>query len=107
MLLRLLVLFTDTSLHGWPRRDPVDPLHHMREVLHLILCEATLLPVLDPWPRLDVGNRVAALVVACEIVARLAGVLARQADLEDAKDAERLVLEALNGVCAPLAAHMV
>jgi len=79
----------------------------MREILHLILGEATLLPVLDPRPGLDVGNRVFALVTACEIVARLAGVLARQADLEDAKDAERLVLEALNGVCGPSSANTV
>ena len=70
----------------------------MREVLHLLLCEARLLPALDPRPGLDVGDAVLALAVAGEVLARLAGVLAGQLDLEHAVDAQGLFLEALNGV---------
>jgi len=70
----------------------------MREVLHLLLREACLLPALDPRPGLDVGDAVLALAVAGQVLARLAGVLAGQLDLEHAVDAQGFFLEAFNGV---------
>ena len=78
----------------------------MREGLHLLFREARALPALDPRPRADVGDRVLALAVAGEVFARGAGVFAGEADLEDAVDAERLVLEACDGVCFRFAAFL-
>ena len=70
----------------------------MRELLHLILREASLLPTLDPRPGLDVRNAVLALAVAGQVLARLAGVFAGEMDLEHAVDAQGFFLEALDGV---------
>jgi hypothetical protein len=71
----------------------------MREVLHLLLREARLLPALDPRPSLDVSNAVLALALAGEVLARLAtGVLAGQLNFEHAVDAQGFFLEALDGV---------
>lgn len=70
----------------------------MREVLHLLLREARLLPALDPRPGLDVGDAVLALAVAGQVLARLARVFAGQLDLEHAVDAQGFFLEALDGV---------
>lgn len=70
----------------------------MREGLHLLFSETRSLPALDPRPGLDVSNAVLALAVAGQVVARLAGVLARELDFEHAVDAQGFVLEALDGV---------
>lgn len=83
-------------------RDAVDPLEQMREGLHVVLCEARELVALDPGPGADVGDGVLALAVAGQVVARLAGVLAAQLDLEDAVDAEGFVAEAVDCVCVCL-----
>ena len=70
----------------------------MRELLHLILREASLLPTLDPRPGLDVRNAVLALAVASEVLAFFAGVLSRELDFEHAVSAQGFLLEALDGV---------
>ena len=70
----------------------------MRERLHLLLREPTPLPVLHPWPSLDICDTVLAFAVASEVVARLASVLAGELDLEDTKYTQSLIAEALNSV---------
>ena len=65
----------------------------MRKLGHLLFGEAGESPALDPGPGSDVGNGVLALAVAGQVLARLAGVLAAQADLQHAVDAQRLVHE--------------
>jgi len=98
-LLLLLILLPNPSLHRLPLRNAVNPLEQMRKRLHIILREPTELISLDPRPRLDVCDAVLALSVAGKVVAGLAGVFARELDLEHAVDAEGLVLEAVDGVC--------
>jgi hypothetical protein len=70
----------------------------MRERLHVLLSETSLLPALNPRPSLDVGDAVLALTFAGEVLALFAGVLARELDLEHAVDAQGFVAEALDGV---------
>lgn len=93
------VLIAHPPLDRRSFRDAVDPLEQMREGLHVVLCEARELVALDPGPGADVGDGVLALAVAGQVVARLAGVLAAQLDLEDAVDAEGFVAEAVDCVC--------
>ena len=71
----------------------------MRERLHVFLAEAGELISLDPRPGADVCDRVFALAVAGQIIARLAGVLAAQLDFQHAVDAEGFVPETFDGVC--------
>ena len=68
----------------------------MREILHLLVREAGELVPFYPRPRADVGHAVLALSVAGQVLARLARVLAREADLDDAEDAEGFVAEAVD-----------
>ena len=70
----------------------------MRELLHLILREASLLPTLDPRPSLDVRNTVLALAASGEVLAGFAGELAGELDFEHAVGAQSFLLEALDGV---------
>jgi len=70
----------------------------MREILHLLLAEASLLPALNPRPRLDVGDAVLALAVAGQVLAGFAGEFAREVDFQHAVDAQGFVLEARDGV---------
>jgi len=88
----------NTPLHRLPARDPLDPLLQVREVFHLLLGEAGLLPTFDPRPGLDVRNTVLALAAASEVFAFFAGVLARELDFEHAVGAQGFLLEALDGV---------
>jgi hypothetical protein len=93
------IIIANAPLHSRALSDPLNPLLHMREVLHLLLREARLLPALDPRPSLDVSNAVLALALAGEVLARLAtGVLAGQLNFEHAVDAQGFFLEALDGV---------
>lgn len=46
----LHILVTNTSLNSWLGRDAVDPLHQMREGLHVLLTYTAELVALDPWP---------------------------------------------------------
>ena len=71
----------------------------MWERLHVFLGEAAELPYLDPRPGADIGDRVFALAVAGQVIARLAGVLATQLDFQHAVDAEGFVAETFDGVC--------
>lgn len=71
----------------------------MWEGLHVFLAEATELPPLDPRPGSNICDRVFAFAVAGQVLARLAGVLAAQLDLEHAVDAEGLVAESFDGIC--------
>lgn len=70
----------------------------MRERLHVLLGEARCFPLHDPRPGADIRDRVLALALAGQILPRLARVLARQADLQHAEDAQGFVVEALDGV---------
>lgn len=70
----------------------------MGERLHVFLAEAGELPSLDPRPGADISDRVFALAVAGEVIARLAGVLATQLDFQHAVDAEGFVAETFDGV---------
>jgi len=70
----------------------------MRELLHLLLEEPAPLPSLDPRPRANVRDGILALALAGQVLARLTGVLAREADLEHAVDAQGLVVEPIDGV---------
>lgn len=70
----------------------------MWELADLLLGKAALLPVLDPWPRLDIRNAELALAVAGQILARLTSVLAGKVDFEDTEDAQSLVAEAVDSV---------
>lgn len=98
--LLLDVLVADASLDSGPGGDAVDPLQQVREGLHVLSGKAAALPALDPRPGLDVGHRVLALAGTGEVVARALGrVLAGQADLEHAVDAQGFVLVAVDGVC--------
>ncbi len=71
----------------------------MREFAHLLLGEASLLPSLDPGPSPDISDRVLALSVSGEVLTRLAGVFARELDLEHAVDAEGFVAVAVDCIC--------
>lgn len=71
----------------------------MRERFPLLRREQVVLQMLHPGPRPDVGDRVLALVFAGEVVSLLAGVFARQVDLEHADDAEGFVAVTVDGVC--------
>lgn len=94
------IFLPNARLNTLPRSDPVNPLHQVRERLHVFLAEPAALPALDPRPRLDVRHAVLALALAGEVVAGFfaVGVDARQADLEHAVDAQGLVLVAVDGV---------
>ena len=71
----------------------------MRKRCHLFVREATEFPSLHPRPGANISNAILALPLTCEVLSRLAGKLAREADLEHAVDAEGLILEALDGIC--------
>ena len=71
----------------------------MWEGLHVFLAEATECPSLDPRPGSNIRNRIFAFAVAGQVLARLAGVLATEMDLEYAVDAEGLIAEPFDGVC--------
>ena len=94
----LRVRLANALLHSGSRRNAVNPLQEVREVLHLFLSEPTTFPTLDPWPGTDVCNGILALAVASEVFARLSGVFARELDLENAEDAEGFVTETSDGV---------
>lgn len=70
----------------------------MWEILHLFLGKARSLPVLHPWPGLDVCNTVFALFVARQILFWLACVLSTELNFEDAEHAQCLVAEAVDRV---------
>ena len=70
----------------------------MREVLHLLLGEASLLPTLDPGPSLDVRDAVFAFAVASQVLAGFSRVFAGELDFEHAVGAQGFLLEALDGV---------
>lgn len=94
----LLVLLAGPPFDRRPLRDPLDPLQQVGERLHVLLAEAGEPVPLDPRPRADVRDRVFAFAVAGQVLARLAGVLAAQLDLEDAVDSEGFVAETVDGV---------
>ena len=71
----------------------------MRERFPLLRREHVILQMLHPGPCPDVGDRVLALVFTGEVVSLLAGIFARQVDLEHADDAERFIAVAVNGIC--------
>jgi hypothetical protein len=68
----------------------------MWKLLHVVLCEAAELPVLDPRPRPNVGDGELAMALASKKVLWYARVLARKLNLEDAKDSERLLAKAID-----------
>ena len=70
----------------------------MRKLVHFLLCKPGKLPALDPGPGANVRDAVFAFAIAGEVVARGAGIFAREADLEHAEDAEGFVFEAFDGV---------
>lgn len=71
----------------------------MWERLHVFLGESTKPIPLNPRPGSDISDRVFAFTVTGQVLARLAGVLATQLDLEDAVYAEGFVAETFDGVC--------
>lgn len=70
----------------------------MRKLLELLLSEAATLPSLNPGPSLDVGDGVLSGSISGEVLARDAGVLAAQVNLENAEYAQGLILVAIDGV---------
>ena len=80
-------------------RNTLDPFQQMWEGLHVFLGEAGELPSLDPRPGADISDRVLALAVAGQVIARLAGILATQLDFQHAVDAEGFVAETFDGIC--------
>lgn len=98
-LLLLLVFLTNALLHGRSLSNSVDPLQQRRESLHLLLCKTTLLPILHPWPCLDICHAVFSFTISGQIVSWFAGVFARQTDLENTENAQGLVSEAIDGIC--------
>lgn len=97
MLIRA-VRVSDPPLHRRPLRDALDPFPQVGERLHLVLGEAAEAPSFHPRPGADVRDRVLALAVAGEVLARRAGELARQVDFEDAVDPQGFVFKALDRV---------
>ena len=97
-LLLHLILLTDPVLHTLSRRYAIDPFQQVREWFHVVLGKPRSFPVLDPGPGFEVSYRNAALTITCEVFTRLAGVFARQTNLEHAEDAQRFVLEAVDGI---------
>lgn len=71
----------------------------MRERLHVFLAEPTELPALNPRPGSDISDGVFTLAVTGQVLARLAGVLAAQLDLEHTVDSEGFIAETIDGVC--------
>lgn len=93
-----LILLTRPHLHRRPLMDAVDILQQMRKRLHLFFSEAAPLPIPDPRPRANVRDRILALAVTSQILARAVGVFAREVDLEHAEDAQGFVAEPGDGV---------
>lgn len=79
----------------------------MRERFHIFLREARELPGLDPGPSPDIGDTVFAFTLTGQIVARGAGVFARELDLQDAVDAEGFVAKAFDCICRPVVASVL
>ena len=94
----MLILRADAGLDGLAGGNAVNPLQQVRKLSHLLFREAAESPALDPGPGADVSDGVLALAVAGQIVARLAGVLAAEPDLQHAVHAQRLVHEARDRV---------
>ena len=45
----------NSTLHGWPLGNAVDPLEDVGERFHVALLEVAII-ALDPWPSFDVGD---------------------------------------------------
>src|SRR5690554_5379649 len=97
-LLRWLVRITLSELNSLPLCNPVDVAQQMRELRHFLIGESTKLPDIDPWPRSNIRNAVLTLPITGEIFALHASVPARQSNLKHVKDAQGLVMKALNGI---------
>ena len=93
-----IVRLPNTPLHRRPLRNAVNPLLQVREVLHLLLSKARLLPTLDPGPGLDVRDAVFAFTVAGQVLAGFSRVFARELNFEHAVGAQGFFFEALDGV---------
>lgn len=76
-LLRQRVLIPGPPLHSRPLSNPINPLQQMRERLHLLLGKARETPTLHPRPSADISNAVLTLATTCEVLSRLADILAR------------------------------
>ena len=93
------ILVTNTTLHRRAIRNTLDPLQHMWEWLHFLLREARSFPALDPWPSTDIGNRVFAFARPSKVLARLAGIFTREANLKNPVHSQGFIFETFNGVC--------
>ena len=70
----------------------------MRERLPLFVREHFVLEMSNPRPSPDIRDRVFALIFARKVVSGLAGIFARQVDLENAEDAESFVGVPFNSI---------
>ena len=93
------VLVANSPFDSRSLRNAVNPLEHVWKGLHVFLTEARESPTLDPGPGANIGNRVFAFAVTGQVIARLAGILATQLNLEDAVDTEGFVAETFDCVC--------
>lgn len=102
LILRLLhhIRLPNPPLHRRPRGNPIHPLEQMRERLHLLLRKPTPLPPFHPRPRLHVRQTILTLPFTRQILPRRAifAIFPAELNLQHAVHAQRLVLEAVDGV---------
>ena len=61
------ICLSNPSLDSWSPCYLMNPVQKMWKFTHFLLCETTLLPILDPWPSTNICNR----ILACRIISKI------------------------------------
>ena len=94
-----VILFPDTPQHRRSGLNPLDPLLQLREFVHLLLGNRTLLPSPHPGVRIDIGNTVRASTRAHQVLPGFTtGQATGQVQFQYVVDSKSFGLESLNGI---------